>query len=415
MQTEKNITELRNTMELRKKIISHARRIVIKLGTATLVQEGSGIQLSRFYAFVESIAKLKSQGAEILVVSSGAIALGAEKLKPRVHPQHVVEKRACAAVGQGLLMSMYADAFERFHIATAQILLTEEDFSNRHRYLNLRGTINELIHLGAIPIINENDTVSDANVELKKTPYFRSNFGDNDKLAALVASKVDAEVLLILTDVDGLYRENPKCSPNAQLIQVVESVTPEIELLGNVGKDSNKSQLGRGGIATKIEAAKVATQSGCATIIASGKIANIIDRIWEGDELGTLFLPQAHLTGKHRWIAFATTVRASLMVNKGAAEALLKRKASLLPAGIIRPEGEFERGDVVGIVDESGHEFARGMVNYSSSETSMICGMNSSMIDEVIENRNYDAVITRDNLVILDRNGGNHDAHGRQD
>jgi glutamate 5-kinase len=391
---------------LRKQIIAQARRIVIKLGTATLVQEGSGIQLSKFYAFGESIAKLKSQGKEVLIVSSGAIALGADKLKSQIHPERVAEKRACAAVGQGLLMSLYAEAFERFRITTAQILLTEEDFSNRHKYLSLQSTINELIYLGVIPVINENDTVSSANIGLKKTPYFRINFGDNDKLAALVASKIDADLLLILTDVDGLYTANPKNSPDAKFIPIVESITPEIEMFGctNSRESIGKSKQGRGGIATKIEAAKVATQSGCATIVASGEITNIIGRIWEGDELGTLFLPQAHLTGKHRWIAFATTVRASLMINGGAAEALLKRKASLLPAGIIKLEGEFDRGDVVSIVDENKHEFARGMANYSSSEISMICGMRSSVIDEVIENRNYDAVITRDNLVILNSN-----------
>lgn len=406
MQTKKDCTQcsLDKAAALRQKIISNARRIVIKLGSATLVQEGSGIHLNHFYSFIESIAGLKLQGRDILIVSSGAIALGAEKLKPETHPRHLMEKRACAAVGQGMLMSMYADAFERFNLVAAQILLTEEDFTNRHRYLNLRNTVNELIHLGVVPIINENDTVSSADIEFSKTPYFKINFGDNDKLSALVASKIDADLLLILTDVDGLYTDNPKNFPNAKLIELVESITPAIESFADINKHGQKSKLGRGGMATKIEAAKTAALSGCATIIASGATPNVIERIFEAQQLGTLVLPQAHLTGKHRWIAFATTVKASLTVNRGAVDALLRRKASLLPAGITALKGHFERGDVVGIADEDGHEFARGMVNYSSQETSMICGMNSSVIDEVITNRNYDAVVTRDNLVILEKN-----------
>ena len=388
--------------EDRKKLISGAHRIVIKLGTAVLINEGAGLALSRFYSFVEAIGELKLAGKEVLIVTSGAIGLGAQKLGLKARPKLLPQKQACAAVGQGLLMALYADAFERLNIPIAQILLVEEDFNNRQRYLNLRGTVNELLHLGVIPVFNENDTVSTAEIESKKIGT-RINFGDNDKLSALVASKVEADLLLILTDVEGLYTDDPRTVDNAKLIAIVEKITPEIEALANSDSPS-KSKLGRGGMATKLEAAKIATQSGCTTVVAGGKVPGIITRLSQGEELGTIFMPKEGMTGKQRWIAFATTVRSSMAVNQGAKEALIRRKASLLAAGVIKITGEFDRGDVVSIVDEGGMEFARGMVNYSSLEADKLVGLNSAMIDNVIEpdHRNYDALVTRDNLVIFD-------------
>jgi glutamate 5-kinase len=295
-------------------------------------------------------------------------------------------------------MSLYADAFARMNLVAAQVLVTEEDFSNRQRYLNLRSTVAELLHLGVIPIFNENDTVSTAEIESKKTEL-KVNFGDNDKLSALIASKVEADLLLILTDVEGLFTDDPRTADDAKLIPLVQQITPEIEALVNVDA---KSKLGRGGMATKLEAARIATKAGCTTVVAGGKIPQIISKLFDGEELGTIFLAKEGLTGKHRWIAFATTVRASVLINKGAREALLKNKASLLPAGVIKISGDFERGDVVSIVGEDGTEFARGMMNYSSEEAGKLVGQKSAVIDEVIEHRNYDALITRDNLVILD-------------
>ncbi len=385
----------------RQQFVDNAHRIVVKLGTAVLVDEVSGIALGRFYSFIEAIGALKASGREILIVTSGAIGLGVQKLKMESRPKLLPQKQACAAIGQGILMSLYADAFERMNIATAQVLLTEEDFSNRHRYLNLRSTIAELLRMGAIPVINENDTVSTAEIESKKSPHLKVNFGDNDKLSALVASKMEADLLLILTDVEGLYTDDPRTSTSAKLIPLVQTITPEIEILGN-GEAKSASKLGRGGMSTKLEAAKIATHSGCATIVASGKSPDVIRRILAGEELGTMFMPQGQLTGKHRWIAFASTVRAQLAVNQGAKDALIKRKASLLPAGITKVIGDFERGDVVSIVDEGGMEFARGIVNYSSDEAAKISGLNSAAIGELIDDRNYDAVITRDNLVFLE-------------
>jgi glutamate 5-kinase len=386
---------------VRKDIVTGSKRIVIKLGTAVLMNDQGGIALSRFYSFVEGIAQLIKSGKEVLLVTSGAVGLGARALGFTSKPKLLPQKQACAAVGQGRLMALYSDAFEKMDVVAAQILLTEEDFSNRQRYLNLRSTINELIEHHVLPIFNENDTVSTAEIEmLKEGGEVKVNFGDNDKLSSLVASKIEADLLIILTDVEGLYTADPRSGPDAKLIAVVEHFTPEIEGLGESKAASDKP--GRGGIKTKLAAAKVATQSGCAAIIASGKTENAIGRIFAGEELGTLFLPHAGLSGKQRWIAFATTIKASLVVNEGAIAALTQRKASLLPAGVVAVKGHFERGDVVSVEDEDGKDFARGIVNYSSDEAKKVSGLHSGAIDELIVSRNYDALITRDNIVFLD-------------
>jgi glutamate 5-kinase len=385
----------------RGRLINEARRVVIKLGTAVLMREDGGPALSRFYSFIESIADLKRAGREVLLVSSGAVGLGAQQLNLTRRPQLLPLKQACAAIGQGRLMALYSEGFDRLGVTTAQVLLTEEDFSNRQRYLNLRGTLGKLLELGALPIINENDTVSTAELESEEaSPQVRVNFGDNDKLSALVASKTEADLLVILTDVDGLYTAEPS-SADAKLIPFVAEITPEIEDLAR--EPSPSSKAGRGGIRTKIEAARIAAHSGCATVIAGGKLPGIIGRIFAGEEVGTLFLPQSGLPGKRRWIAFATTVKAALVVNEGARRALEERKASLLAAGVTEVRGAFERGDVVSVIDEREQEFARGIVNYSSAEARRITGQHSTKIDELIENRNYDALITRDNIAFLEK------------
>jgi glutamate 5-kinase len=385
----------------RTKIIANARRVVIKLGTAVLINDEGRIALSRFYSFIESIAALKKKDKQILLVTSGAVGLGAQKLGFGKKPKMLPQKQACAAVGQSRLMAMYADAFERFDIATAQVLLTEEDFSSRTRYLNLRSCINELLEYKVLPIFNENDVVSTAELEaLRAGPDLKVNFGDNDKLSALIASKIEADLLLILTDVDGLYTANPRADANAKLLPVVEKITAEIEALAEE-PNAKSSGVGRGGMKTKLAAANVATQSGCATIIASGKIPSVMDKIFAGEPVGTLFLPGTTPPGKQRWIGFATTVRASLVVNPGAHDALVKKKASLLAAGVVEVQGDFERGDVVSICDQSGVEFARGMVNYTSTEARKILGLHSDAIGDLVEQRNYDALITRDNMAFI--------------
>ncbi len=364
------------------------------------MREEGGVALSRFYSFVEAIADLMRAGKEVILVTSGAVGLGVKRLGLSKKPHHLPQKQACAAVGQGRLMAMYSDAFDALGITTAQVLLTEEDFSNRARYLNLRSTLSELIEMRVLPIINENDTVSTAELEtLKSDGQFKISFGDNDKLSALVASKMEADLLIILTDVEGLYTDDPRKNSNASLIPVVEAITAEIEAIAG----GTAGNTGRGGMRTKLEASKVSTQSGCSAIIAGGKLPSVISRLFAGEELGTLFLSKPGLSGKKRWIAFATTVRAAIVVNEGASTAVKARKASLLPAGIVELRGQFERGDVVAIVDHLGVEFARGIVNYSSHEVEKISGKHSAAIDnEKIEDRNYDAIVTRDNIALLE-------------
>lgn len=385
----------------RNEVLAGAHRVVIKLGTAVLMKEEGGIALSRFYSFIEGIAGLMKDGKEVLLVTSGAVGLGVQKLGLPKKPKLLPLKQACAAVGQGRLMALYSDAFQGLDIVTAQILLTEDDFSNRAKYLNLRSTISELMRLKVLPIINENDTVSTAEIEPEKdNEYLKVNFGDNDKLSALVASKADADLLVILTDVDGLYTDDPRKGDSAKLIPLVPAITPEIEKLAQ--GPATPGKMGRGGMKTKLEAAKTATQSGCAVIIAGGKSPDVIPKLFSGAEIGTLFLPQSGLTGKKRWIGFATTVKAALVVNDGAKTALKNGKASLLPAGIVKVHGQFERGDVIGIVDPLGVEFARGIANYSSEETKQLFGQHSDAINEKIETRNYDAIITRDNIAVLE-------------
>ncbi|MCW5824569.1 MAG: glutamate 5-kinase [Cyanobacteria bacterium TGS_CYA1] len=393
----------------RKNILENSKRVVVKLGTAVLMAEEGGLAMSRFYSFVEGLSRLKKSGRDVLLVTSGAIGLGKQKLGLTSTPKLLPQKQACAAVGQGRLMALYSEAFERQGLVAAQILLTEEDISSRKRYLNLRSTIFELLSMGVIPVINENDTVSTAELEpIKDGAEVKVNFGDNDKLSALVASKIDADLLMILTDVEGLFTADPSTNKDAKLISVVEKFTAEIDDLAEEKQTANKSKPGRGGIKSKLAAAKIATQSGCNVIIAGGKIPDVIDQIFQNKDLGTMFLSGADgshkqkSNSKSRWIAFATTVKASLVVNQGAKDALQKRKASLLPAGIVNVLGSFERGDVVSITDETGAEFARGMVNYSSKEAQKLVGMHSDKIDTVIENRNYDAMVTRDNLAFLE-------------
>jgi glutamate 5-kinase len=390
-----------SSCQLRKKLIDKASRVVVKLGTATLMNEEGDIALSRFYGFVEELASLKKSGREVILVTSGAVGLGRKALKLVGKPKTLPLKQACAAVGQGRLMSLYCDAFERLDVVAAQVLLSEADFTNRRRYLNLRSTINKLLELGVLPVINENDTVSTDELEmLKNVPELRINFGDNDKLSALVASKVDADLLVILTDVDGIYTCDPSLS-EARLIDFIDSFSPEIEALGNSSAGLlDEQKVGRGGIATKLTAAKIAAQTGCATVIAGGKQERVLTRIVAGEALGTFVVPQKNLKGKQRWIAFATTLKASLVINDGAKEALISRKKSLLPKGVLEVRGDFERGDVVAILDTAGLEVARGMVNYASVEARKISGKHSDEIDNLLDSGHYDALITRDNIVL---------------
>ena len=298
-------------------------------------------------------------------------------------------------------MSIYEDGFDKYGIITAQILLTEEDFTHRRKYLSLHDTLNTLITLGTIPVINQNDTVSTEELDFYQDA-FEVSFSDNDKLSALVASELDADMLVVLSDIDGLYDDNPKLNPEAKKIDIVEQVTDEFQ-------DFVKNALspvsgGRGGMKTKLEAMKVVTRSGGMAVIANGKTPHIIKQIFDDSEKelpGTVFLPTENLANKKRWIAYATNIQARFTVNDGAKEALTKEFKSLLPIGVLNIEGDCQKGDIVSLLDTQGNEFARGMVNYNCSDCKRIMGHHSDDILKILGYKNYDALITRDNIALL--------------
>lgn len=376
-------------------MLNNVKRIVIKLGTNVLRNEEGEVALSRIYSFIEDISKLVKSGKEVIVVTSGAVGLGKKKLELDSTAEDGV-KQACAAVGQSRLMSYYENGFGVYDIPVAQILLTEDDFSLRHRYLSLRTTLNKLLEFGVVPIINQNDTVS--TIELNDMlAGIQVCFSDNDKLSALVSSELDADLLILLSDIDGLYTANPKTDPQAKLIRQVDCVTDEILALGD-----GASEGGRGGMKTKLEAAKLVTRFGGKVLIANGKTPYIINKIFSGEDVGTMFMPtEENLSGKKRWIGYATNVRGKLVVNKGAKCSILEKCTSLLPIGIVDVVNEFKQGEVVSIIDENGVEFARGMVNYDSEECKKIAGAHSNDIVSILGYKNYDAVITRDNITDL--------------
>ena len=379
-----------------KDLIKQAKRIVIKFGTNALTTESGDLALSRLYSFIEDIAALHAQGKEILVVTSGAVGLGKKRLGLTSAPDVLALKQACAAVGQISLMKFYEDGFKQLGLVAAQVLLTEDDFSHRSRYLSLRDTLNRLLELGCIPVINQNDTVSTNELRGYKEKGIKVCFGDNDKLSALVASGMDADLLCVMSDVDGLYSGDPRKDKNAKRIDVVKGVTPEIESLGFCA-----SSRGRGGMKTKLEAAKVVTRSGAAMVIAYGKRPGAVSAVFVPDFAGTLFLPVEDLPGKKLWLAYATNVAGGVTVNAGAKKALCQKGSSLLPAGIVAVGGEFEAGDAISILDEHGVEFARGLANYSDKECRKIAGCRSEEIAKKIGYKNYDEAVHRDNIVLL--------------
>jgi glutamate 5-kinase len=374
--------------------VSDARRVVVKLGSNLFFNDSGAIALGRIFSFIEDIAAVRLAGRQIIVVSSGAVALGADALKMKSSTASLAQKQALAAVGQSRLMNLYEQGFARYGLTAAQILLTEEDFSGRKRYLNLRHTLATLLEMGVIPIINENDTVATTELEITdRSP----SFGDNDKLSAIVMSKLEATVLILLSDIDGLFTDNPRENPKAEFIPEVHEITAEIQALAG-----RKSGRGRGGMATKLEAARVAMNSGGVAIVANGMKPGIIRRVLNGENEGTLFVGKgALLSEKRRWIAFASAVSGRIHINDGAVDAITKRNASLLYAGITRIENEFEQGDVVSILAPDGQEIARGIVNYSSTDASKLIGKQSGDIARLATSKNYDAFITRNNIAFL--------------
>ena len=377
----------------RKEFIN-AKRIVFKFGTNVLRGDDGYVSLPRVYSFIEDLSRLACQGKEVIVVTSGAVGLGKKRLGLE-STEGVALKQACAAIGQGKLMSIYENGFDTYGLVSSQILLTEDDFSLRKRYLSLRTTLNKLLELGVVPIINQNDTVSTVEVD-PQYEHMQVCFSDNDKLSALVASELDADLLVILSDIEGLYDENPKVNPNAKIIRKVEEVTDAVLALG-----TDASSGGRGGMRTKLEAARMVTRFGGKVLIANGKIPYVIKKIFDEEELGTMFLPQNEgLSDKKRWIGYATNIIGKIVVNDGAKKALLAQK-SLLPIGVCEVINEFKKGDVISILDEQHNEIARGIVNYNSESCQKVIGCHSDNIMEILGFKNYDAIITRDNITLL--------------
>lgn len=374
-----------------RKQVASAKRVVIKLGTHIVINDNGELAIGRLHGIIEELVALARSRYQLIVVSSGAVGLGAGRIgrSPRV----LEEKQACAAIGQVLLMSVYEQAFARYGIVIAQLLLTEADFENRTRYLNLSNTFRALLEAGVIPVVNENDPVSTAEIETIQNS--RTIFGDNDKLSALLASRIDAEALVMLTNVDGLYAA-PGPDKGGKLLDLVLASD-----IGNQSDTGNKSIHGRGGMRTKLDAVRVAVDSGCPVVIANGTTSGAIRRIFNGDAVGTLFVPNRKLSSRKRWIAFATKPVGEVVVTKGARQALEKRGASLLFSGVVEISGTFGRGDIISIYDTNREEFARGMSNHASDAARQLIGRHSSAVSAVSHEPSVDTFVTRDNLVLL--------------
>jgi len=375
--------------------LADAKRVIVKVGTNLLVENEKGLNIKFIAEIVRQIMELRKRGKDILLVTSGAIGAGKKRLKLPQMPHDTSLKQACAAVGQGILMRTYDEMFEKYGQPIAQVLLTEEDFSSRTRYLNLRNTLGRLLDLGVLPVINENDTVSVHELEERSGWVARVPFSDNDILSGLVASKVYADLLVILSDIDGLYDRNPQLHKNAQPIALVSSITASIEEMAGVNAPG-----GRGGMVTKLQGARIAASSGVFVVIANGRSKDVLLRVARGENIGTLFLPKTRkLTAKKRWIAFGSAVKGAIIVNEGARDAMKNNGKSLLPAGIIGCKGEFSKGDVVSLECDN-KEFAHGVVQYSSSEVRKMMGAQTSEIETLLGKKWTDEVVMRQNVVL---------------
>jgi glutamate 5-kinase len=367
------------------------RRIVVKFGTSLLTAGTKSLNPERMASLVAQLSRLRQQGADVVVVSSGAIAAGREKLGLTKKDSGIPYKQVLASVGQGRLMNVYERLFDKQGIIVAQALLTKTDLSNRHGYLNARNTLLALLELGVIPIINENDVVAVDEIHERK-------FGDNDNLSAMVANLIDADLLMILTDIAGLYTADPNRNPDAKLVPVVKKIDAGIEKLVS----GSTSGLGTGGMVTKIEAAKLATTCGVTVIIADGRVSGNLEQVACGEEVGTRFLPSAkRLDSRERWMLSGLRTRGKLTVDTGAAQALKKNKRSLLAAGVQSVEGTFKRGDIVNILDAQGVRLACGITNYTSDELAEIKGLHS---EEIAARMGHDfsaEVVHRNNLVVV--------------
>jgi glutamate 5-kinase len=371
-----------------KNIIDKRNKIVIKIGTNLLADREQGISLERIDEISRSVASIRSLGKHVAIVSSGAIGAGVVALKLQEKPRTIPEKQATAAIGQPLLMEAYENAFRKQNCTIAQILLTKDDFINRARYLNAKNTFAALFEKGVVPVINENDTVAVEEIKL----------GDNDNLSALVANLIEADLLIILSDIDGLFSDDPTINQQAELIPIVEKMTPAIEKLAK----KSKSELSTGGMVTKIQAAKRCISSGIAMIIANGKNPKILEEIFSGNFTGTLFLPvEKKLNVRKKWIGFVSHANGFIVIDDGAKNALLKKQKSLLPSGILEIHGEFKAHDTISVRDIEGNEIAKGVTGYSSLDIIKIKGKRTSEIEKILHKPSSGEVIHRDNLVLI--------------
>ncbi|GHB33559.1 glutamate 5-kinase [Salinicola rhizosphaerae] len=370
-----------------REVLSGARRVVVKIGSALLTNDGRGLDDAAIGGWVDQMAALHRRGIEVVLVSSGSIAEGMARLGWHSRPSAVHELQAAAAVGQSGLSQCYETHFARHGLRSAQVLLTHDDLSNRKRYLNARSALRTLVQLGVVPVINENDTVVTDEIR----------FGDNDTLGALVANLLEADALLILTDQEGLFDADPRGNPDAKLIEEGDADDPRLDAMAGGG-----GVLGRGGMATKLRAARLAARSGAVTAIASGRQPTVLTRLIEGESLGTLLHPDhAPLAARKRWLAGQLQVRGTLTLDAGAVSVLRSQGSSLLPVGVKWLQGSFRRGDMVVCVDESGARVAKGLINYASADAERLLGQPSQRIAEILGYMEAPELIHRDNLVVL--------------
>ncbi|HEX7575566.1 MAG TPA: glutamate 5-kinase [Candidatus Methanoperedens sp.] len=371
----------------RKELFYDLKKIVLKIGTSSLSNEDGSFNRRLTEDITRQVAHLRKLGKTVIIVSSGAIGIGVIELNMQTRPREIPLRQAAAAVGQNILMQEWMMAFKKHDLKVAQILLTYEAFSNRMTYLNLRNSISALLEAGVVPIINENDPICVHEIE--------ATFGDNDKLSAMVASKVEAELLIMLSDIDGLYDKNPKKNEGAKLINTVEKITSVIESYGG----SPTSTKGVGGMRTKIEAAKITSMAGCHMVIANSAIEDVVIKVTWGENIGTLFLARnGKFKNRTRWIILSKA-SGKIIVDNGAKVAV-KKGMGLLPSGIVEVAGTFDRGDIIEI-ESDGCVFAKGITDYTSSELNKIKGKHSDMIEKMLGYKNYDEVMRKNNIGLL--------------
>ncbi len=365
-----------------------AKRVVVKIGSSLLTNGGQGLNKSAIASWVEQMAELRLQGKDVVLVSSGSVAEGMSRLKLRVRPETLHELQAAASVGQMGLVRNFENNFQDHGLLTAQVLLTHDDLSDRKRYLNARSTLLTLLDFGVVPVINENDAVATDEIR----------FGDNDTLGALVANLIEADLLIILTDQTGLFDSDPGLDPEAKLISRAGVNDPVLDEVAG----GSRSGLGRGGMYTKVRAARLAARSGAATVIVAGQLERVIAEVVAGADLGTFLVPDiAPMAARKRWLAGQLQSKGRLVLDDGAVKILKSAGKSLLAVGVKSVKGSFRRGDLVSCVDASGVEVARGLINYNSDEMLKIAGKSSLQFEALLGYADYDEVVHRDNMVLI--------------